>query len=45
VQWFVDEGKYFFSIYVILPAALGPGFTQHPTEMITRSRKENISGE
>jgi hypothetical protein len=29
----------FFSIYLILPAALGPGFTQPLTEMSMKSRK------
>jgi hypothetical protein len=29
----------FFSIYLILPATLGPGFTQPLAEMSTRSRK------
>jgi hypothetical protein len=34
-----DEVNEFFSIYLILPAALGPVFTQPLTEMNTRSRK------
>jgi hypothetical protein len=33
------EVRWFFLIYLILPAALGPGFTQPLTEMSTRSRK------
>jgi hypothetical protein len=32
-----DEVNEFFSIYLILPAALGHGFTQSLTEMSTRS--------
>jgi hypothetical protein len=33
-----------FSIYLILPAALGPGVTQNLTEMSTRSRKRMYLG-
>jgi hypothetical protein len=35
-----DEMNEYFSIYLILPVALGPGvYTQPLTEMSTRSRK------
>jgi hypothetical protein len=33
----------FFSIYLILSATLGSGFTQPLTEMSTRCRKNNVS--
>jgi hypothetical protein len=32
-------------IYLILPAALGPGFTQPPTEMSTTDRNKCVSEE
>jgi hypothetical protein len=34
-----QRGDFFFSIYLILSAALGPGLTQPLTEMATRNRK------
>jgi hypothetical protein len=43
-----DEISEFFSMYLILPAALGLGilrFTQSLTEMSTRDRNKNVSGE
>jgi hypothetical protein len=35
----LDELNELYSIYLIIPAALGPGFTQLLTEMSTTSRE------
>jgi hypothetical protein len=37
--------KFFFLIYLMLPDALGSGFTQTLTEMSSRNINNNVSGE
>jgi hypothetical protein len=40
-----DEVKEFFSIYLILPAALGPGVYSASNRNAYQKQKNNVSGE
>jgi hypothetical protein len=39
------EGEWIFSIYLILPAALGPGVYSSPNKNEYQKQKNNVSGE